>query len=346
MKNRIDLSLYDIRSDLLIESIPLKYNDNSNLKIINDNISVNSIFISDSLSFKLGKKKGRYITILFEDITNYEDRVDVSNVLTREIKQLLNELSIDNSKSCMIVGLGNSKSTADALGPSVVDKVMVTRHLFLLNTCVKDGIREVSAINPSVMANTGIESFDIISSVVKKVKPDFLIIIDSLASLSIDRLNKTIQITDTGINPGSGIGNNRQEISMDTLSIPVIAIGVPTVLYSSIIVNDTINYLFKHISYIKNNYDTNKLVFNRKNYNKKLDNIFISDEDKKNLSGIIGTLSDDDMINLINEVLNSLNYNLVVTPKEIDFLISKLSDIISNSINNAIHDSVNNNSIN
>ena len=228
----------------------------------------------------------------------------------------------------------------------LIDKVMVTRHLFLLDTNVKKGIRCVSAFTPNVMANTGVESFDIIKGIVDSVKPDYLIVIDSLASLSINRLNKTIQITDSGINPGSGIGNNRKEISRDVLGIPVIAIGVPTVMYSSIIVNDTINYLFKHISYIKNNYDTNKLVFNRKNYNKKLDNIFISDEDKKNLSGIIGTLSDDDMINLINEVLNSLNYNLVVTPKEIDFLISKLSDIISNSINNAIHDSVNNNSIN
>ena len=196
------------------------------------------------------------------------------------------------------------------------------------------------------MANTGIETFDIIDGIVKKVRPSFLIVIDSLASLSINRLNKTIQITDTGINPGSGIGNNRKEISCDTLGIPVIAIGVPTVVYSSIIVNDTINYLFKHISYIKNNYDMNKLVFNRKNYSKKLESSELSIKEKEELSGLLGTLNDDDKIKLISEVLDNLDYNLVVTPKEIDFLVSKLSLIISNSINKALHNSVSDNNVN
>ena len=143
----------------------------------------------------------------------------------------------------LIVGLGNANSTADSLGPKSIDRVLVTRHLFELNTNIKDGMRCVSAIVPGVMASTGIETLDIITSLVNRIKPSFLIVIDSLSSLSIDRLNRTIQITDTGINPGSGVGNNRKEISKDNLGVPVIAIGVPTVVYSSIIVNDTIELL-------------------------------------------------------------------------------------------------------
>ncbi len=223
---------------------------------------------------------------------------------------------------------------------------MVTRHLYVLNTNVKEGIRCVSAFCPSVMANTGIESFDIIRGIVRSIKPDYIIVIDSLASLSIDRLNRTIQITDSGINPGSGIGNNRKEISKDTLGVPVIAIGVPTVVYSSIIVNDTINYLFKHISYIKNNFSSNKLVVRRNNYSNKLDNIDLSISEKEELSGIIGSLNEKEKLDLINEVLDNLDYNLVVTPKEIDFLIDKLSLVISNGINNSLHECVNNDNIN
>ncbi len=336
MKNRIDLSKYNIRTDLLIESEGI---NNSNIKVknINDNIKVTTTYVDDDLSKSLLRKIGTYITIEFEDITNYEDRVEVSNQLCIEIRNILNDLNIKDMDKCLIIGLGNANSTADSLGPKVVDKVLVTRHLFELNTLVKEGIRCVSAISPGVMASTGIETLDIIHSLVAKIKPDFIIVIDSLASLSIDRLNKTIQITDTGINPGSGVGNNRKEISKDNLGIPVIAVGVPTVVYSSIIVNDTINYLFKHISYIKNNYDMNKLIFTRKDYSKKLKDNDLSIEEKEELSGIIGTLDDDDKISLINEVLNGVNYNLIVTPKEIDFLVDKLSMVIGNGINKSLH---------
>ena len=336
MKNRIDLSKYNIRTDLLIESEGIN-NSNVNVKDINDNIKVTTTYVDDDLSKSLLRKIGTYITIEFEDITNYEDRVEVSNQLCIEIRNILNDLNIKDKDKCLIIGLGNANSTADSLGPKVVDKVLVTRHLFELNTLVKEGIRCVSAISPGVMASTGIETLDIIHSLVAKIKPDFIIVIDSLASLSIDRLNKTIQITDTGINPGSGVGNNRKEISKDNLGIPVIAVGVPTVVYSSIIVNDTINYLFKHISYIKNNYDMNKLIFTRKDYSKKLKDNDLSIEEKEELSGIIGTLDDDDKISLINEVLNGVNYNLIVTPKEIDFLVDKLSMVIGNGINKSLH---------
>ena len=259
------------------------------------------------------------------------------------VKKILTINNINNKEECLIIGLGNSKSTPDSLGPKVIDKVLVTRHLFELNTNVEKGIRKVSALSPGVMANTGIETYDIITSLIHKIKPKFLIVIDALASSSIDRINKTIQITDTGIHPGSGVGNNRKELSKDTLNIPVIAIGVPTVVDSTTIVSDTITYLFKHLSYIKNNYHQNKLIFTRTNkYIDKIKNNDLSEEEKKELSGIIGILSEKEKKELINEVLTSINYNLIVTPKEIDFLIDKLSEVISGSINNSLHESINN----
>lgn len=343
MKNRIDLKFFNVHTDLVIdneiqENYITKKEDNNNIKIT-------TINVNKSLSNELNKKSGIYITIEFLDITNYEDRKEIEEKLSIEIKKILKNKNINTYDDCLIIGLGNRLSTADSLGPNCIDKIMVTRHLFELNTNIKKGIRKVAAITPGVMANTGIETYDIITSLIKKINPKFLIVIDALASSSISRINKTIQITDTGIHPGSGIGNNRKEISEDTIGIPVIAIGVPTVVESTIIVNDTINYLFKHISYIKNNYETNKLILNHrdsKKYLETINNQTLSKDEKKEISGIIGTLDETKKKELINEVLNSIDYNFIVTPKEIDFLIDKLSTTIANSLNTSLHPEVNN----
>lgn len=338
MKNRIDLSNYQIRTDLIIENIdPKLYNDSIDIKTINDNLKVTTIYVSKELEKEFQRKQGNYITIEFTDITNHEDREEINKVLELEIKKLLEKLKIKEDDSCLIIGLGNSNSTADSLGPKTINKILVTRHLFELNTNVKEGIRNVAAISPGVMANTGIETYDIITSLIDKIRPNFLIVIDSLASSSIDRINKTIQITDTGIHPGSGVGNNRKEISQDTIGIPVIALGVPTVVESTIIVNDTINYLFKHLFYIKNNQEVNKLIIrHNKKYLDKLGDDDLSQDEKKEVSGILGELDENAKIELINEVLTSLDYNLIVTPKEIDFLVDNLSKVISSSLNKAL----------
>ena len=341
MKNRINLSKYQIRTDLIIENID-EFNDKRvTTNNINDSIKVTTVSIDEDLSSKLNKKQGDYVTIEFSDITNHEDRKELEKTLVNEIRKMLNGTDISSDATCLIVGLGNKSSTADSLGPKVVDRVLVTRHLFVLNTNVKEGIREVSAISPGVMATTGIETFDIITSIVKKTKPQFLIVVDALASSSIDRINKTIQLTNTGIHPGSGVGNNRKELSFETINIPVIATGVPTVVESTIIVNDTIDYLFKHISYIKKNYTMNKLVFtHNKNYLKDVNEEDLSKNEKKEISGMLGELDDNDKKALIEEVLTSLDYNLIVTPKEIDFLIDNLSKVIAKSIDKALHDAI------
>lgn len=135
----------------------------------------------------------------------------------------------------------------DALGPIVVENVLVTRHLFQLQPeSVEEGFRPVSAIRPGVMGITGIETSDVIYGIIEKTKPDFVIAIDALAARSIERVNSTIQISDTGIHPGSGVGNKRKELSKETLGIPVIAIGVPTVVDAVSITSDTIDFILKH----------------------------------------------------------------------------------------------------
>lgn len=334
MNNEIDLKKYDIHTDLVLDTI-----ENNSLNIKSDtynidDIKVTKVNVDASTSKIINKKEGDYITIEFNDVTDITNGEKVTEIFTKELETLLSKY---DKSSILLVGLGNSKSTPDSLGPKALENIIVTRHLFLLNESVQDNILKTSKITPGVMADTGIETKDIISSIVKEIKPSLILVIDALAASTISRINKSIQITNTGIHPGSGIGNMRKEISYNTLDIPVIAIGIPTVVGSSIIVYDTINYLFKHISYIKDNESKNKLIFNRYNYLDKIKDKNLSIEEKKEVLGLIGELSDTDRISLIDEVLNSLNYNFIVTPKEIDFQIDKLSQVLSNGINNIIY---------
>jgi len=336
---------FDIHTDLIIDSINNNINDDV-LEVYeyeDEDIKVSSLFLDEEKAIKMKKEVGRYITIEFQDITNFEDREHIGKILTDELEKIYGEIGIKDGDECLVVGLGNIKSTPDSLGPKVVNNILVTRHLFILNkNNVKKGMRCVSAFCPGVMGNTGIESADVILGIVKDIKPKFLIVIDALASNSIDRVNRTIQITDSGIHPGSGIGNNRREISKKTIGIPVIAIGVPTVVDVSTVIGDTIQYLYKHISYIKSNYDKNKLIFSRSNYLDKIRDKDLSCEEKKEVGGMLGELSELELKGLFDEVLTSINYNMMVSVKEIDFVIEKLSSVIMSSLNNSLHKSVNN----
>ena len=335
----IDLSKYQLRTDLAIEAIEgVDTKDGIITKeIIKESIKITSVDVLDSGIKLINKKKGRYITIEFDDIIDTSRKESVKKVFSDELRELIKYLKIKDGDNCLLVGLGNDKSTPDALGPSVVDNIIVTKHLFELGS-VSEGYRSVSAISPGVMGQTGIETGDIIIGIVERVKPDFIIVIDALAASSLSRINKTIQITDTGIHPGSGVGNARKEISYELLNIPVIAIGIPTVVDAVTIVSDTINFMQKQMAYNKKNMHKpiNKLMHpNMIDYTK--DDQDLTETDKENLMGIIGTLENDEMKQLIYEVLSPIGYNLMVTPKEIDFLIEKLSDIVAGGINNALH---------
>lgn len=340
MGHNIDLSNYKIRTDLAIEAIDnKKINGITSKEFVLDGIKITEVTVNEEASKIINKKKGNYITIEFEDITDYENGKKVEKRLGHELIKLINKLKINKDASCLIVGLGNSKSTPDSLGPLTISNILVTNHLFELGE-VTDGYRKVSVLIPGVMGQTGLETSEIISSIVDKFKPDFLIAIDALASQSIERVNKTIQMTDTGIHPGSGIGNSRKEISFETLNIPCIAIGVPTVVDAITIVSDTINYMHKHYTYSKLNINNpiNKLMAYSPNYLK--EKITLNKKDKETLLGIVGTLEDSEIKQLLFEVLTPIGFNLMVTPKEVDFLIEKLSLIIGNGINKALHNNI------
>ena len=321
--NEIDLSKYNIRTDLIIEDNKISHNEKN----------------IDGLTITTSVKNGNYVTLSFDDVTDKDNYNKVKKYFIELIKDILKMNNIDDEASCLIIGLGNKLSTPDSLGVKSLDNIIVTSHLFELGD-VSNGMRKVSCFIPGVMANTGIESSKIIKAIINEIEPDFVIAIDALASRSIDRINKTIQITDTGIHPGSGIGNNRLEISKDTMGIPVIAIGVPTVVMSSTIVYDTLEYLIKHISYIKDNESISKLSFKKTNYIKKIKNKELSNEDKENLLGLFGSLSEYDKRSLINEVLDNTELNMIVTPTEIDFLIDKLSSLIAECLNCSLHNSI------
>lgn len=344
MSHEIDLSKYQVRTDLVIESIKDK-SINGLIKEDRkyDDILVNDIIVTKEAEKYCNKKKGKYITITFDDVTDITNQKKLEEVFRLELKAFIKYMNILENDKCLVVGLGNENSTPDALGPKVINSIIVTKHLFDLDGVdVLDGYRNVSTIKPSVLALTGIETKDIISGIINKTKPDFLIIVDALASSSVSRVNKTIQFTNAGIFPGSGVGNSRGELSYKTLGVPVIAIGVPTVVDAVTIVSDTINYIMKKFSYNKKNIGSNKNKLKPVTSINYLDTELdeLTKNDKKKLLGEIGILSEEEIKQLIFEVLTPIGYNMMVTPKEVDFVIEKLSLILSNVINRSLHTNI------
>ena len=272
-----------------------------------------------------------------DDITDDDMKKTVAQVFTEEFLLMLEKIGFNKKTKTLIIGLGNIKSTPDALGPLTSEKIIVTKHLFDMKVKVEDKFTCVSSFYPGVTGSTGIETSDLIKGVCEETKPDLIIVVDALASTSISRVNKSIQVSDTGISPGSGIGNRRKEISKDTLGVPVIAIGVPTVTSAAVIVSDTINYMLKNYAYNKkfSNSKSSKLTVKPVNYLK--NEVDATMEDKKTLLGLVGLLSEKELSSLTYEVLTPIGYNLMVTPKEVDFVMEKLSEIISYGINHTIH---------
>lgn len=329
--HEINLSNYNLRTDLIIEQDIKNINSN---KYVYDDITVEDIIINKNN--KLNKKTGKYITISFRDITDIDNYNNVLNIFQKELIKVLNYIKIKDNDSCLIIGIGNRKIISDALGSKTIENIIVTRHLYLLNEVDKQ-YRNISILEPNVIGVTGVDSFEIIKNVVNEIKPDLIIAIDALCAADIRRLNKTIQITTTGITPGSGIGNMRCELSKDTLGVDVLAIGVPTVVDSAVIVSDTLNYLLKKVSYLKNNDRiTDKLKpLNKINYfdnEYKLDNL-----EKKEILGYIGLLDNEELKKIVWEILSPIESNMIVTVKEIDFIIDKLSKLLSQGLNNVLH---------
>ena len=321
----INLGKYDYRTDLIIERLEILDNVSHYEE---NNVSVDTIIDKDNT----------YVTLSFDDVTDKDNFKNVEKVFVKELKTVLSR-HLTSSKSIMVVGLGNSKSTPDSLGPEVINNILVTRHLFELGE-VEDGYLNVCSLKPQVTGVTGIETIDMIEGVVSKLDIDLIIVVDALASSSLERVNRTIQITDGGIEPGSGVGNNRGEISFNNLGIPVIAIGVPTIVDAATIVSDTMKYLLKQLSYKVENINNlkNKLI-NENVYDYSKQEIIFDKETKAAILGILGSLGENELKQLFLEVLTPVNYNLMVTPKEVDYVIEKLGLLIGNGINKSLHSS-------
>ncbi|WP_044747679.1 GPR endopeptidase [Bacillus alveayuensis] len=357
MSDAIDLSKYAVRTDLAVEArkLAMEKKEQSSIDGVvyeekNENgIKVSKVEIQDQGAKSLGKKKGKYLTLEVQGIRKKDTELQekVMDVFAKEFSTFLKEGNISKEASCLVVGLGNWNVTPDSLGPLVCENLLITRHLFQLEPeNVQEGYRPVSALAPGVMGLTGIETSDIILGVVKQSKPDFIIAIDALAARSIERVNTTIQISDSGIHPGSGVGNKRKELSKETLGIPVIAIGIPTVVDAVSITSDTIDFIFKHFGREMKEGDRPSralapagLTFGER---KVLTDEDLPDEKKrKQFFGLIGSLEEEEKRKLIYEVLSPLGHNLMVTPKEVDVFIEDMANVIANGLNMALHHQVN-----
>ncbi|SHJ79048.1 GPR endopeptidase [Paramaledivibacter caminithermalis] len=312
--------MFQVRTDLAVEAREL-YKENKRQEIpgveveksqVEDAIEITRVKIIDEKGSQLmGRPKGSYITIEARGLKSADaDLKDsVSKVMAKELVRLLPK---KKGLSTFVVGLGNWDVTPDALGPEVVSKILVTRHLFKMYKKTEDPtMSSVSAITPGVMGTTGIETSDIIQGIIQKSKPDLVIAIDALASRKMERVSTTIQISTTGISPGSGVGNLRKQLNEETLGVPVIAIGVPTVVDAATMTNDTISMVIKAL----------------KSHSKKGSDFF----------NILDDMKDNEKYALIKEVLEPYGANVIVTTKEIDKIIIDISQIIANGINIALH---------
>lgn len=201
---------------------------------------------TDAGARAMGKAPGTYVTIEAPALRNrnQEEQEQVSQYLAEEVSKFLEGMQIGPEAPCLVVGLGNRNATPDALGPATIDELLVTRHLHeMAPPELRGGLRPVAAVSPGVLGLTGIETGEIIAGIVDRIQPAVVICIDALASRSAERLGTTIQLADTGINPGAGIGNQRMGITRETIGVPVLAIGVPTVIHATTIVGDALDLL-------------------------------------------------------------------------------------------------------
>ncbi len=281
-----------------------------------EGITITRISVTEaSAAKKLGKPKGNYITLFLPDV-RYAEKKQYEEMyckISEELRAILPKPQQD--KPILIIGLGNRSITSDSLGPAVLDRLMITRHLFsYAPDALSSGMQSVCAIAPGVLGVTGIETEEIISALCKKIDPYAVICVDALAARGVDRVASTIQICDTGIHPGAGVGNNRKEISENTLGVPVIAIGVPTVVDAATITDDTLDIVIKKL---KTAADPNSSFFH-----------------------MLQNLDYDAKHNLIYDAVSDNLPHFMTTPKDIDILIAKIAEIVANGINFALHDDI------
>ncbi len=248
------LGSYGIRTDLALEATERFTEENVEVRGVeihedyNEEKDIRTTVVkitTENGARIMGRPQGNYITIEAPGLSVHDE--DYHREISQEImRHLCNLMNLEREQSILVVGLGNSAITADSLGPHVVENLHITRHIireYGLQSLCREKVHRISGIVPGVMAQTGMETSEIIQGIVAETKPDIVIAIDALAARSIRRLNRTIQITDTGINPGSGVGNHRVGLTEENLQVKVIGIGVPTVVDAATIVHDSMAHL-------------------------------------------------------------------------------------------------------
>lgn len=315
--------LKNIRTDLAIEAREM-YSEEKNIEIPgvkvdkeeNEDYTVTKIEIMDDKGKEImGKEKGSYITIESKYLTfdDEESRNIIVECVSKELDKLFGN---QKNKKTLIIGLGNWNITSDALGPKTVSKTLVTRHLFkAYNKEADKDLSEVAALSPGVMGITGIETSETVKALVDMINPDRVIAIDALASRKLERVNKTIQISTAGISPGAGIGNIRKSLNEEYLKVPVIAIGVPTVVDAATLTSDVIDMT--------------------------IDNFIQESTQGKQFYNMLKSLKEEEKYKLIKELLEPFDQNVVVTPKDINEIIDNLAIVLSMSLNKSLHPGIN-----
>ena len=316
---------YKIRTDLAMEQkerfesdhvevsgvvLEEEYDEEKEIKITTVRIE------TENGAKSMGKPVGTYLTLEAPNMAAADEGYHrgISETLAGFLEKYMKDTEENQEKgySVLVVGLGNREVTPDALGPYVVDQLNVTRHIvqeYGRYAVGKGGSRIVSAIVPGVMAQTGMESAEIIRGIVNETTPDLIMVIDALAARSTKRLNRTIQISDAGIYPGAGVGNHRSEITKDTMGIPVIAIGVPTVVDAATIVNDTMENFITALE---------------------------TSETLKGVGVVLQGYNSAEKYELVKELIAPHLNGMFVTPKDIDESVKRLSFTISEGLNIAL----------
>ena len=282
---------------------------------VKDYIHITKVKVLDDDGAKrLGKEIGNYVTIempsrFYGQQSVYEE---MCKTCADVLKELTDNLLSSEKETVLVVGLGNWNITADALGPKVLDSLMITRHLKeYMPEEIDEGIRPVCGITPGVLGLTGVETGEIVKGIVDRIKPSLVIAIDALCSRKIERINTTIQFSDTGITPGEGIGNKRQGITQKTLGVPVIAIGVPTVVDAATIANESMQRV---ILKVKEQVNQNSEFYH-----------------------FLQEFEETERYELVRESIRPAFGNFIVAPKEVDVIIDDISNVIANGINIALH---------
>ena len=310
--------MISIRTDLALEATEICEEQSTALdgvvvdtKELED-CTITTVEIINEIGSKIMNKEiGKYIT-LESDLMKFDDDDSREKVINYLKDELIEIFGTDQSKKTLIIGLGNWNITSDALGPRAVSKTLVTRHIFKnYNKDYDDDFSEVAALSPGVMGITGIETVEIVKSIVDKIKPDRVVAIDALASRKMDRVNSTIQISTGGIAPGGGVGNKRKALDKSYLGVDVIAIGVPTVVDAATLTIDVLDLA--------------------------IDNLIEVSQENSEFYKMLTKFKEEDKYQLIKDSLDPYDKNLIVTPKDIDETIENLAIIISEGLNRSLH---------